>query len=237
MEDISIHGPKIIFEIPIFGGIKIPETTVNMVLISLTVALVFFLLTRNMKKVPNKRQLVAEFYVDIINGMVRSSMGESNMHYAPYIGTIFIFSWACNYSTLIGLRAPTSDFNTTLGMAVMTTILVHKAKMKNGIVGYVKTYTEPVVFMTPMNIISEISTPVSMCIRHYGNMVAGYIITTLLYGALATLTTAVFNIGIPILQIGIPAFASVYFDLFTGFVQAFIFATLSMVFISMAEED
>lgn len=237
MDGVSITGPKIIFEIPIFGGLKVPETAINMVLVTLVIMLVFFLLTRNMKRIPNKRQLLAEFYVDTINGMVRSTMGESNMHYAPYIGTIFIFSIVCNYSSMLGFRSPTSDYNTTLGMTLVTMFFIHRAKMKNGVLKYLKTYTEPVAFMTPLNIISEIATPVSMSIRHYGNMVAGYAITTLLYGALATLTTAVFNVSIPFLQIGIPAVLSVYFDLFTGFVQAFIFTTLSMVFISIAEED
>lgn len=237
MEGVSITGPKIIFEIPIFGGLKVPETTVNMVLVTLFIMLVFFLLTRGMKRIPTKRQLIAEFFVDIINGMVRSTMGEKNMRFAPYIATIFIFSIVSNYSSLIGLRSPTGDFNVTFGMALLTAFFIHKGKMKNGIGSYLKGYTEPVAVMLPMNIVSEISTPISMSIRHFGNMVAGYAITTLLYGALATLTTTLFNTAIPFLQIGIPAALSVYFDLFTGFVQAFIFATLSMVFISIAEED
>ncbi|MGL5973355.1 MAG: F0F1 ATP synthase subunit A [Oscillospiraceae bacterium] len=237
MEGVSINGPKIIFEIPILGGIKIPETLVNSWIIMVVLIVLAFVLTRKMERVPGKRQLLAESYVNFIRAMVTETMGKEKLSYAPYIGTLFIFSIVSNFSSLIGLRAPTSDFNTTLGWALITTFLIHKAKMKNGLGSYLKGYVDPLPFMLPLNIVSEIATPISMSFRHYGNLIAGYVITTLLYGALGFLTTALFNITIPILQLGIPAVLSVYFDIFTGFIQAFIFSTLSMVFITMALDD
>lgn len=237
MGGVSITGPKIIFEIPILGGIKVPETVVNSWLIMIVLIFLSYFFTKNMRKIPDKKQLIAEFYVKFINNMVSDTMGKDKIFYAPYIGTLFIFSIVSNLSSLIGLRAPTSDFNTTLAWALITTFLIHRAKMKNGIVGYVRGYMEPVPVMLPLNIVSELSTPISMAFRHYGNIVAGYVITTLLYSALGALTTAVFNITIPILQVGVPAFLSIYFDLFTGFIQAFIFSTLSMVFIAMSLDD
>ena len=96
--------------------------------------------------------------------------------------------------------------------------------------------------MTPMNIVSEIAQPVSMAFRHFGNVAGGSVLTALIYGALATLTTALFSwlpdaavaLIPPIFQVGVPAFLSLYFDLFSGFVQALVFSLLTMVYIAGA---
>ena len=92
--------------------------------------------------------------------------------------------------------------------------------------------------MLPINIVSELATPVSLSFRHFGNIAAGSVITSLLYTALAALTNIIFRgfITVPIFQLGIPAVLSIYFDLFTGFMQAFIFSMLTMAFISNAAE-
>ena len=76
-----------------------------------------------------------------------------------------------------------------------------------------------------------------MAFRHFGNIAAGMVITSLLYGALSALTNMLFGIGVPFLQVGVPAFLSVYFDVFTAALQAFIFCMLTMVFIAMAQDD
>ena len=96
--------------------------------------------------------------------------------------------------------------------------------------------------MTPMNIVSELATPVSMAFRHFGNVAGGSVLTALIYSALALLTNllfgwlpeAVLNYFPPIFQIGIPAFLSIYFDLFSGFVQALVFSLLTMVYVGAA---
>lgn len=236
--DISITGPKILFEIPIFGTtIKITETIVNSWIIMLVLAVVVLFLTSNMKRVPGKKQLLAEMYVNFINGWVRDSMGEKCMSFAPYIGALFLFNIACNLSGLVGMRPPTTDLNTTLGWSLITAFLIHKTRLKKGVGNYVKGYFEPIFVMLPMNIMSELSTPVSMAFRQFGNLLSGTVVTTLVYSALAALTTAIFNIAVPFLQVGIPAVLSLYFDFFSGCIQAYIFSTLTMVFVAMEMDD
>jgi len=111
----------------------------------------------------------------------------------------------------------------------------------HGIGGWLKSFTEPVVVITPLNIIGEIANPISMAFRHFGNIASGIVITTLVYSALAALSNFVlgfipneFISSIPIFQIGLPAVLSVYFDLFTSFLQAYIISMLTMVFVSSA---
>jgi F-type H+-transporting ATPase subunit a len=106
---------------------------------------------------------------------------------------------------------------------------------KKGFGSWLKGFAEPVPVILPLNIISEIANPISLSFRHFGNIAGGMVITSLLYGALSALTSAVFGgLTIPILQVGLPAFLSIYFDLFTSVMQAFIFSMLTMVFVSMA---
>ena len=117
----------------------------------------------------------------------------------------------------------------------MTFAMITYAKIKtNGFFGYLKSFADPIP-LTPLNIISEIATPVSMSFRHFGNVAGGMIITSLLYYALEGISSAL-GMSIPFLTIGIPAVLSVYFDLFSGFMQAFIFMMLSMVYIGSARE-
>ena len=115
-----------------------------------------------------------------------------------------------------------------------------KATKYNGIKNWLKGFTEPIVVMTPMNIVSEIAQPISMAFRHFGNVVGGNVLTALIYTALAGLSNLAFGwisaelAMLPIFQIGIPAFLSIYFDLFSGFVQAFVFSLLTMVYVGAA---
>lgn len=236
--DVQINGPRIIAEFPFFGTtIRLTETVVvTWVIMAVIIGLIYFL-TRNLKKVPTKRQWFAEMYVGFINNWVKESMGEQGMHFAPYIGTVFLMSLFMNYSSLFGFRPPTADFNTVVGWALITFFLIQKAKLRNGIKNYFKGFLEPIPVMLPMNIISELSTPLSLSFRHFGNLLGGTVITTLVYAGLAALSSAIINIGIPFMQLGIPAVLSLYFDIFTGFIQAYIFCTLTMVFVSMEMDE
>ena len=136
---------------------------------------------------------------------------------------------------------PTSDLNTPIGWAIVVFIMITYYKIKtNGINGYLKGFTEPFAVFTPFNIIGEIATPVSMSFRMFGNASSGVVISTLVYAGLAWLSSVVFQwlpgflADIPILQLGIPAILSIYFDLFSSLLQAFIFCILTMLYISSA---
>ncbi len=240
---MNVHGPKIMFEIPFLGGIPVSETIVNSWIVMAVIALICFFLGRNLTvRNPGKRQLVAEKAVLLITNLVKSVMGEKNAGYAPYIGTLLIFSAVSSLSSLTGLRAPTADLATTFGWALVTFFMVQIVNIKHhGVGGWLKSFTKPIFIMTPMNIISEIANPVSMAFRHFGNIASGVVITELVYTALAGLSALVlgripFLSNVPLLQVGLPALLSIYFDLFTSCLQAYIFSMLTMVFVSGAQE-
>lgn len=241
--NVEVNGPKILFNIPIFGGIGVSETIVNAWIIMAVITLVCFFLGRNLKvHNPSKRQLVAEKAVTMITKMVTDVMGERNAGWAPYIGTLLVFSAFSSLSSLTGLRPPTADLATTLGWALVTFVMIQATKIRyHGVGGWLKGFAEPIFVMTPMNIISELATPVSMSFRHFGNIAAGLVITAVIYGALGALSNALLGwipvLGsIPIFQVGLPALLSIYFDLFTSCMQAYIFCMLTMVFVSNAQE-
>ncbi len=171
-------------------------------------------------------------------------MGKHNLKFAPYIGTLFLCS---SFGTLIGttqlFRSTTADLSVTAAWALVTTGMVWYNNIKNfGFKTWLKGFTEPIAVMTPMNIVSEIATPVSMAFRHFGNVAGGSVLTALVYAALAGASHALFSFlpeAIlaclpPFLQVGIPAFLSIYFDLFSGFVQALVFSLLTMVYVGAA---
>ena len=157
------------------------------------------------------------------------------------MGAIFALSVFCNLISVLGFWSPTADLNTELSWAVVVFILITYHKLKsNGLVGYLKGYLDPIFLMAPINVISELATPVSMACRHFGNILSGTVISALLYWALAGLSNVVFGwlpgvLGqIQLFQIGIPALTSLYFDWFGGCIQAFIFCTLTTIFIRQA---
>lgn len=237
--NVNVVGPKIIFTVPIFGGIGISETIVNSWIIMAVITALCIFLTRGMRtRNPSKKQIIAEKLVLSVNNLVKDVMGEKNMKFAPYIGTLFTFSILCSLSSLTGLRPPTGDLNTTLGWALVTFFMIQITNIRaHGILGWIKGFTEPVPLMTPLNLVSEIANPISMAFRHFGNIASGLVITTLVYGALAALSHLVLGwipiIGeVPLLQIGLPAVLSLYFDIFTSFLQAYIISMLTMVFVS-----
>ena len=242
--NLSVTGAKILFTIPIFGGIQITETEVNAWIIILAITLLCIWLTHNLKVRPeSKRQIVAEFIVKTAQNFVTGNMGVKFEQFIPFIAALFSLSAFSSLSSLLGMYAPTSDLSVLLGWALLVFVMITYAKIKtNGIGGYLKGYTTPIAVMTPFNIISELATPISMAFRHFGNIASGSVITALLYAALSVLSHAVIGwipgiLGeIPIFQIGIPAIFSIYFDVFSSFLQAFIFCMLTMMYVSAAFE-
>lgn len=242
--DLSVTGPKIYFEIPILGGIKITQTTVSLLVVTILLITLSYFLTRKLTKRPGRAQVIVEKLVTMLYNLVEDTMGKHNLKFAPYIGTLFLCSI---FGTLIGMtqlfRSTTADLSVTLAWALVTTGLVWYHNIKNfGFLAWLKGFTEPIVVMTPMNIVSEIAQPISMAFRHFGNVAGGSVLTALIYAALAALSNLLFSwlpeaiatVMPPIFQAGIPAFLSIYFDLFSGFVQALVFSLLTMVYVGGA---
>lgn len=218
-------GPEIIWVIPIGNGIAITQTVTTTWFIMGVLILGSFLLTRKMSLVPSKKQVVAEILVGSIYSLTETTMGKKFKNFAPYVGTILLLIAFSNISGLLGLRPPTADLSTTLGLALMTFVIIHFTGIKSkGIGGYLKGFLDPMPFLLPLNIMGELATPISLSFRLFGNIVGGLIIMTLVYNALGSLAVLV------------PAVLHAYFDLFAGLLQSFIFAMLTMVFVSLASD-
>ena len=237
------NGPKVYFTVhtPWFD-IDITQTAVTIFVASLILITLAFFIGRGLKKRPGGFQVVVEKLVNMLYGLVEGTMGKHNAKFAPYIGTLFLSSIFC---TLLGmtqvLRSATADLAVTLAWALVTTGLVWFNSIKNfGFKSWLKGFTEPIVVMTPMNIVSEIAQPISLAFRHFGNVAGGGVLTALIYSALGGLSSLCFGwmseavASIPFFQVGIPAVLSIYFDLFSGFVQALVFSLLTMVYVGAA---
>ena len=287
--NVNVTGPYIYFTIPIFGGINVTQTDLSLLMVTVLLCLAARFLGRNLQKRPGKLQVLTEKGVTMLRNIVVETMGPHNEYWTPYIGTVFLSSICGSLIGMLGIfRSTTADLSVPLTWAVMTSVIIwYNSIKRNGVLGWLKGFTEPVVVMTPMNLISEIAQPISMAFRHFGNVAGGGVITSILYTALSMASAALIGLvsgtavvpiavlalaaalivwgiragkkarwiggavmgvigllgllenlklltGVPILEFGIPAVLSVYFDLFSGFVQAFVFSLLSMVYISGA---
>ncbi len=239
-EGITITGALIYLTIPMpLQDLYITESQVNSWAVMIALTGLCLYLTHGMKLVPgSKRQIVAEWIVEKVNALVADNMGKRFMGFAPFVCAILGLSAFSSLSSLLGLFPPTSDMNVVAGWAILVFVLITHYKLKGGVWPYVKGFFEPVPVFMPFNVIGEFATPVSMSFRHYGNVLSGVVIATLVHYALGSLSHMIlgwlpgFLGNIPLLRVGVPAVLSVYFDIFSGCMQAFIFAMLTMLYIA-----
>ena len=235
-EGISITGAMVFKEIKLpLQNLLISEANVNSWLVLISISALALYMTHGMREgVKCRRHLAAEWVVEKTDSLVQGNMGEYFSQFSPFICAILGYSAFSSLSSLVGLFPPTSDFSTVFGWALLVFILITYYKLKGGVGNYLKGYFEPIPFFAPLNVIGEIATPISMSFRHFGNILSGSVISALIASALGGLTRSIFgSLGsIPFLQIGLPAVLSVYFDVFSGCLQAFIFAMLTMLNIS-----
>ncbi len=238
-EGISITGAKIYFTLKLpIQDLPITESQINSWFVMISIIGLCLFLTHGIKeKADTKRQHIAEWIVENSEKLVIGNMGEFFSGFAPFIASILGLSAFSSLLALFGLYAPTSDVNVTAGWAVLVFFLITYYKMKCGPVVYAKSFADPVL-LAPLNIISEIATPISMAFRHYGNVLSGSVISVLLASGLQGLSAIIFGklpgfLGeFPLFQIGIPAVLSIYFDVFSGVLQAYIFAMLTMLYVA-----
>lgn len=247
--NLEVTGAKVLFKIPVFGGIPITETIVNTwIVMALIVGLCLFLTHGMQVHARTKRQVVAEYLVGMVKNLVKNNMGERFMQYVPFIGALFSLAMLSSLISMVGMFSPTGDLSTCVGWALLVFVVITYYKIRTQhIGGYLKGFTQPVFIMTPLNMISEVATPISMAFRLFGNIASGSVVTLLLYGGLAALSSGILGLipgavgevlsMIPIFQLGIPAILSIYFDLFTSVLQAFIFCMLTMMYIKLACEE
>ena len=239
-EGISIAGAQIYFTIPMpIQDLPVTESQVNSLIVMIMLLGLCLFLTHGLKtRNISARQHLAEWIVEKVDGLIKDSMGEYFMSFSAFIAAILALSGFSSLLSLFGLYPPTSDINIVGGWAILVFVLITYSKMKCGPLQYVKSFGDPVPFLAPLNIISEVATPLSMAFRHYGNVLSGSVISVLIGTALQGLSRIVlgwlpgFLGDIPLLQLGLPAVLSVYFDVFSGLLQAYIFAMLTMMYVS-----
>ena len=251
--EVDISGAKVFFttpiDVPLLGKLQISETLIVSWIVMALITGVCFWLTRGLKvRDISKKQAVAEWIVETADKFVLGNMGEKFRYLIPFVSALFATSVVSNLISLIGLRSPTADLSTEAAWAAVVFTMITAQKIKtNGVGGYLKGFTTPIPVMTPFNVLSELATPISMACRHFGNILSGVVINALIYGALALASAKLLGLipgtvgnvlsQIPILDVGIPAVLSVYFDWFSWVMQAFIFCMLTVMYIANAAEE
>ncbi|MBR1771422.1 MAG: F0F1 ATP synthase subunit A [Lachnospiraceae bacterium] len=229
--DVMVHG---LVSYQLFGQtVWITTTHVSLLLVVLILCGFSIAAGHAMKKgteVPGGFQNVVELIVEKLGGMVDSTMGNSAPRFYNYIGTIFIFILFSNISGLLGLRPPTADYGVTFPLGVLTFILIHFNQFKYQKPGDIwKDMCSPLPpwlpIWFPINVISEIAVPISLSLRLFANILSGTIMMALIYGLLGVIATAW------------PAALHVYFDLFSGAIQTYVFCMLTMTYIKNAIGD
>lgn len=238
-EGIVISGAQIFFTLKMpIQDLPVTESQINSAMVIISIFFLCLYITHGIESgVWLKRHHFAEMIVEKTKAITVGNMGEYFSGFAPFIVSILALSAFSSLITLFGLYAPTSDLNIVAGWAILVFALITYYKMKCGPIQYLKSFANPVL-MAPLNVISEIATPISMAFRHYGNVLSGTVISVLVASGLQGLSNIIFGnlpgfLGsFPFLQIGIPAILSIYFDIFSGCLQAYIFAMLTMLYIS-----
>lgn len=245
--EITINGAKILYTIPVLGGIPITQTIVSSWVVMAVITGFCIWLTHDLKvENVSKRQAVAEMLVETITNFTRNNMGGTQFDsYIPFVTALFASALVSNLISLLGFYSPTADLSTEMAWALVVYALICAAKIRaNGFLGFLKGYTTPIVLLTPLNIISDVATPISMAFRFFGNILSGVVLNALIYGSLTFASHALFGLlpgllgdllaQIPFLSVGVPAVLGAYFDWFSGCMQAFIFCTLTTMFIGSA---
>ena len=222
--DFMIHG---VFQYELFGQ-KLWITTTHVCLFIVMAIIVIFCLCANKAvkhatEVPGAFQNVVELVVEKLDGMINGVMGKNGAAFANYIGTLFIFILISNISGLVGLRAPTADYGVTFSLGLITFTLITFNKFKyQKVSGVIKGLCDPWPIWAPFNIIGDIAVPISLSLRLFANVLSGSVIMALIYGLLGFIAT------------GWPAALHVYFDLFSGAIQTYVFCMLTMTYIADA---
>ena len=244
-EGVNISGALVYFEIPApLMNAYISESQVNSWAVMISILGLCLYLTHGLTaKAVCKRQLVAEWMVEKCEKLVKDNMGGFFAEWGPFIAAIMGLSAFSSLICLVGLFSPTGDVNVTFGWAILVFVLIMYYKFRGGLWNYFIGLFKPIPVFAPMNLIGEIATPVSMAFRHYGNILSGAVISALIGSALTGLSHSLLGwlpgvLGdMPLLRVGLPAVLSIYFDVFSGLMQAFIFAMLTMLYIATGFDE
>ncbi|SCP97220.1 F-type H+-transporting ATPase subunit a [Anaerobium acetethylicum] len=207
---------KVSFVIPIFGGIPIATSVVITWGIMLFLVILAKVMVRDLKMVPTGKQLYLEAAVGWINSFVADILGEEGRKYAPYLGTVAIYIGISNVMGVLGITPPTKDLNVTAGLAIMSIILIEYSGIrKKGAKGWLKSFAEPMPLIAPINVLEIFIRPLSLCMRLFGNVLGAFVVMELI----KLIAPAI-----------IPVVFSLYFDIFDGLIQTYVFVFLTLLF-------
>ena len=211
------------FTLPIFGGIDIPESIAVSWGIMAFLVIVSILLTRNLKvNHISKRQAILETAVVTMDNFFKDLLGEAGKQYVPYLITVALYIACSNLIGIIGLKPPTKDLNVTAALAIMSIVLIEYSGIHaKGGKRFVHSLAEPIALMTPMNILEIAIRPTSLCMRLFGNVLGAFVIMELI------------KLVVPVF---VPAIFSLYFDLFDGLIQTYVFVFLTSLFMKETME-
>lgn len=215
----------------LFGyDFQITASLITQWVIVLVLILLIAFINRNLKKIPDKKQSVVEIFVEFVQKTIEETMGKNFKAFVPFIGTLGIYLLSMNLVGLFGIKPPTTDYSVTLGMSLITFIVIQGYTIKkSGLIQYFTGYAKPLPLLLPVNIMERIMLPVSLSLRLFGNMFAATIIMELVYSALSSVTW--------VAQLGIPIPLHMYLDLFDGTIQMIIFVMLTMINIVITSEE
>lgn len=239
---MSPHG---LFSLKIFGSeIYITDTIFLMWIVMAALIVLAVVLTRNLKTIPDGKQNLVEAYVEFIQNFARENMGHHYKHFVPYLGMLLLFLITSNIISIfnvlpigslmhfitgaeafenLAIRPPTRDMNLTVCMALISMVMVVFSSIRfRGVKGWLHYHIEPVAIMLPFKVLDYFVRALSLSMRLFGNILGAFIVMELLY------------LAIPIIA---PAGLSIYFDLFDGIFQAYVFVFLTSLYIGEAIEE
>lgn len=230
------------------GGSEIPlitDAVICMFLVTGILCLSIVLATRKLRLIPTGAQKVAETFVDFIRGLAKTQIGHHYQAFVPFLSTLLLFIFFSNIVALFNiipsgevlgalfnrpewaewgfeLHPPTKNFNVTLGLALLTIAVVIGTEFRyKRPKGWLQSFYKPSPLFGFIKLLDYVVRPMSLCLRLFGNILGGYIVMSLLYQAFPVL---------------LPAFVGVYFELFDGGLQAYVFVFLTMLYLSEAAE-
>ncbi len=214
-----------VFKIP-FINVSIDESTVVSWIIMAVLTVIAIILTRNLKvqgEISKRQRLLEAAYEKIVT-FFQNIVGEKGEEYVPWLMSVAIYVGAMNMVGIFGFKPPTKSLQVTAALAVTSIVLVQAAGVrKKGLGKHLKSFAEPVWIVAPINALEIVIKPLSLCMRLFGNVLGAFIIMELLKSVI-------------FLKFGVPAVFSLYFDLFDGFLQAYIFTFLTAIYIEEAVE-
>lgn len=215
-ELMSQLDSKVSFVIPAFGGIPVATSVVITWGIMIFLVVMSIIFVRNLKLVPTGPQIYLEAVIGWLNNFFKSILGEKGKKYFPYLGTVAIYLGVANLIGVVGFTPPTKDLNVTAGLAIMSIFLIEYSGISaKSVKGWLKSFSQPMAILTPLNFLEIFIRPLSLCMRLFGNILGSFVVMELI------------KMVVPAV---VPVAFSLYFDIFDGLIQAYVFVFLTSLF-------